>query len=66
MDNSSPPTRALGYVRVSTTEQADSGAGLAAQQAAIEREAAHRGWDLAPILTETGSGRSLRGSACPG
>jgi DNA invertase Pin-like site-specific DNA recombinase len=34
---------------------------LAAQQAAIEREAAHRGWDLAPILTETGSGRSLAG-----
>jgi DNA invertase Pin-like site-specific DNA recombinase len=46
---------------VSTTEQADSGAGLAAQQASIEREAAHRGWDLAPILTETGSGKSLSG-----
>lgn len=61
MDNSSPPARALGYVRVSTSDQADSGAGLAAQQAAIEREAAHRGWDLAPILTETGSGRSLAG-----
>lgn len=33
------------YSRVSTAEQADSGAGLAAQRAAIEREVTHRGWD---------------------
>ena len=32
------------YIRVSTAEQADSGAGLAAQREAIAREAAHRGW----------------------
>jgi DNA invertase Pin-like site-specific DNA recombinase len=36
--------RVLAYIRVSTAEQADSGAGLAAQRAVIEREAAHRGW----------------------
>jgi DNA invertase Pin-like site-specific DNA recombinase len=33
------------YARVSTDQQADSGAGLAAQHDAIEREAVHRGWD---------------------
>jgi len=36
--------RVRAYLRVSTTEQAESGAGLAAQRAAIEREAAYRGW----------------------
>lgn len=34
---------AIGYVRVSTTDQADSGAGLAAQRAAIETFAAKAG-----------------------
>lgn len=36
----------LGYVRVSTGEQADSGAGMAAQRAAILAEAARRGWQV--------------------
>lgn len=40
------PVRALAYTRVSTAEQADSGAGLAAQRAAIEREAAAKGWQV--------------------
>lgn len=34
----------LAYVRVSTDEQADSGAGLDAQRTAIGAEAARRGW----------------------
>lgn len=34
----------LGYIRVSTDEQADSGAGLDAQRTAIEAEAERRGW----------------------
>jgi DNA invertase Pin-like site-specific DNA recombinase len=46
------PTRALGYVRVSTDEQAGSGLGLAAQRAAIEAEAARKGWDLMEIVGE--------------
>jgi DNA invertase Pin-like site-specific DNA recombinase len=40
------PPKALGYLRVSTEEQASSGAGLAAQRAALEAEAQRRGWDL--------------------
>jgi DNA invertase Pin-like site-specific DNA recombinase len=38
--------RALGYVRVSSDEQAESGAGLAAQRAAITAEADRRGWSV--------------------
>lgn len=50
----------IGYVRVSTAEQADSGAGLEAQRAAIASEAAHRGWELVTIYEDAGaSGKSL-------
>lgn len=59
-----PPTaiRAVGYRRVSTVEQADSGAGLAAQRSTIEAEAARRGWDLVEVHTdEAMSGKSLVG-----
>ena len=47
-------TAALGYVRVSTDEQAASGAGLAAQRAAIEAEVARRGWELLDIVEDAG------------
>lgn len=51
----------LGYVRVSTDEQADSGAGLAAQRQAIEAECARRGWQLAEIIEDAGySARNLK------
>lgn len=36
----------LGYIRCSTEEQRDSGAGLQAQRAALTAEAARRGWTL--------------------
>lgn len=39
-------TRVVGYLRVSTSEQADSGLGLAAQRARITVEADRRGWDV--------------------
>lgn len=45
-------TRAIGYVRVSTDEQAASGAGLAAQRKAIRAEAERRGWELVEIVGE--------------
>lgn len=52
--------RAAGYVRVSTTGQAEEGAGLAAQRDAITREAAHRGWDVLRIYEDTASAKSMR------
>ena len=53
-------TDAIGYVRVSTEEQADSQLGLAAQRAAIRAEAERRGWHLVEIVEDAGiSGRSL-------
>jgi len=54
-------TRAVAYLRVSTEEQADSGAGLAAQRTAIEAEAARRGWTLVAVEVDTGSGKRLGG-----
>ena len=54
-------TKVVGYVRVSTQEQADSGAGLAAQRTAIEAEVKRRGWVLVAILEDAGvSGKSTK------
>lgn len=44
----------IGYVRVSTDEQADSGAGLEAQRQAIVAECERRGWELAEIVEDAG------------
>ena len=49
------PTKALGYVRVSTDDQFSSGAGLAAQKSSIQAEADRRGWDLEIIGETSGS-----------
>lgn len=51
--------RVIGYVRVSTEEQVDSGAGLAAQHAALAMEAARRGWDLEVVVEEGRSAKDL-------
>jgi DNA invertase Pin-like site-specific DNA recombinase len=53
------PPRALGYLRVSTGEQVNSGAGLDAQRAALEAEAARRGWALELIVEEGLSAKDL-------
>jgi DNA invertase Pin-like site-specific DNA recombinase len=54
--------RAVAYLRVSTTEQTDSGAGLAAQRASIEAEVGRRGWVLVESFTDSAaSGKSLVG-----
>jgi DNA invertase Pin-like site-specific DNA recombinase len=56
------PSRVLGYARCSTAEQADSGAGLAAQEAAIRAECSRRGWNLVDVLVDAGaSGKSVAG-----
>lgn len=50
--------RVVAYLRVSTAEQGNSGLGLEAQRAAIERECQHRGWELVRVYEEVASGKS--------
>lgn len=44
----------IGYIRVSTEDQAESGAGLESQKAAILSECARNGWRLAELIEEPG------------
>jgi DNA invertase Pin-like site-specific DNA recombinase len=53
------PSVVVGYIRVSTEEQADSGLGLAAQKATIEAECAKRGWTLLTIHQDAVSGKTV-------
>lgn len=54
--------RAIGYVRVSTTEQSESGLGLEAQRQAIRAEAERQGWELVAIHEDAGaSGKAMSG-----
>jgi len=51
----------IGYVRVSTDEQAVSGAGLEAQRQAIAAECRRRGWQLIEVIEDAGwSAKDLR------
>ncbi len=54
--------RAIGYLRVSTGRQADSGAGIEAQRTAILAEATRRGWAVADVqfIEETASGKNAK------
>ena len=61
MSSTTSVTRAIGYSRVSTTEQAASGASLEVQEAAIRADCDRRGWVLADVIHDVGvSGRDLR------
>src|SRR4051812_47038336 len=51
---------ALAYVRVSTAEQANEGASVDAQRAALGAEAERRGWDLEVVADEGYSAKDLR------
>lgn len=59
--NPRPKTQnVVGYIRVSTDEQAASGLGLLAQREAIEAECRRRGWELLQVFEDAGaSGSSL-------
>lgn len=48
----------IGYVRVSTDDQATDGASLDAQRAAITNECSRRGWRLVEIHEDTASGKT--------
>lgn len=52
--------KAIGYLRVSTEEQGDSGVGLEAQEASIRAEVKRRGWELVALNSDVGSGKSMR------
>jgi len=53
--------KVVGYIRVSTQEQADSGAGLAAQREAIESECERRNMRLVRIVDDAGySAKNLK------
>lgn len=48
------PNKAVGYLRVSTDEQADSGLGLAAQEAAVKAYCTMKGLDLVALIVDPG------------
>jgi DNA invertase Pin-like site-specific DNA recombinase len=52
--------RVIAYLRVSTSEQGEAGNGLDAQRAAIERECAHRGWQLVRVEEDVQSAKSTK------
>lgn len=54
------------YVRVSTTEQAESGLGLAAQREAIDAEIHRRGWTLVELYADEGVSGSVAPDGRPG
>ena len=58
---SGPVDQAIGYVRVSTVEQGDSGAGLEAQRRAIAAYCEARGWTLVRVEQGVTSGASTNG-----
>lgn len=51
--------KVIGYLRVSTEDQASSGLGLEAQRARIASEAVHRGWDVTWLVDEGYSAKNL-------
>lgn len=57
--NSPKRFRALGYLRVSTAEQGDSGLGLTSQRRSIEQAADARGWQLT-VRQDVASGKTTR------
>lgn len=63
-----PPTplRVIGYVRVSTDEQAESGAGIGAQRHALDLAAAARGWQVVDVIADEGESGAKSPEKRPG
>ena len=65
MPQPTTPTRAIGYVRVSTDQQADHGVSLEAQQAKLTAYAALYDLDLVTIIVDAGaSAKTWSALAC--
>jgi DNA invertase Pin-like site-specific DNA recombinase len=54
-----PPARAIAYLRVSTDQQAESGLGLEAQEAAVRSAAARRRLDVQRLFVDGGTSGKL-------
>lgn len=54
-----PPGSVIGYIRVSTEEQANSGLGLDAQRSKIADEIQRRGWTLVDVAADEGLSAKL-------
>ncbi|UQE74688.1 recombinase family protein [Gordonia sp. PP30] len=65
VSTSAPAGTVLAYLRVSTDEQAESGAGLAAQRAAIVAEADRQGWTITGWHVDEGLSGGLAPSKRP-
>lgn len=61
-----PTGTAVAYLRVSTAEQVESGAGLDAQRATITAEAERRGWTITAWHTDEGLSGGLAPTKRPG
>lgn len=59
-------TKAVGYVRVSTEEQAKDGESLQRQEALIRTEAQRQGWELVAVLRDEGISGGKPASKRPG
>ncbi|MEI8280911.1 MAG: recombinase family protein [Armatimonadota bacterium] len=56
----SDTVRVIGYIRVSTADQANSGLGLESQRQKIAADCARRGWELLTIIEDAGaSGKGI-------
>lgn len=56
-----PGLKVIGYVRVSTAEQATTGAGMMAQEATIRSECERRDWEIIDVIHDGGaSGKDLK------
>jgi DNA invertase Pin-like site-specific DNA recombinase len=64
VDKPAKPVRVVSYLRVSTTEQADSGLGVDAQRIAVSAEVSRRGWAEVAEKADLGaSGKGMTGRA---
>ena len=53
-------TRVIGYMRVSTSDQVESGLSLESQRQKLEHECARRGWEILEIIVDAGvSGKGI-------